>query len=90
MFHFEGGPQSAREIEALTNELLGPEEAAKFWNAYLDRYITRDDIQFLQARGLQFDSRSDSLQILSRAMTRGFPPARSRGRVGARGRHCMS
>ncbi len=25
MFHFEGGPQSAREIDALTNELLGPE-----------------------------------------------------------------
>src|SRR5260370_13763370 len=31
MFHFEGGPQSAREIEALTNEMLGPEGAAKFW-----------------------------------------------------------
>jgi hypothetical protein len=25
MFHFEGGPQSTREIETLTNELLGPE-----------------------------------------------------------------
>ncbi len=51
MFHFEGGPQSSREIEALTNELLGPEEAAKFWKAYLDRYITRDDIQFLKRAG---------------------------------------
>src|SRR3974377_106212 len=51
MFHFEGGPQSAREIEALTNELLGPEEAKKFWKAYLDRYITRDDIQFLKRVG---------------------------------------
>jgi aryl-phospho-beta-D-glucosidase BglC (GH1 family) len=51
MFHFEGGPQSAREIEALTNELLGPEDAAKFWQQYLDRYITRDDIQFLQRAG---------------------------------------
>src|SRR5271167_2957768 len=29
MFHFEGGPQSAREIAALTNELLGPEAAEK-------------------------------------------------------------
>ena len=31
MFHFEGGPQSAREIETLTNELLGLEAASKFW-----------------------------------------------------------
>ena len=51
MFHFEGGPQSAREIEALANELLGPEAAEKFWKAYLDRYITRDDIQFLKRAG---------------------------------------
>ena len=51
MFHFEGGPQSAREIEALTNELLGPEATAKFWQTYVDLYITRDDIQFLQRAG---------------------------------------
>jgi aryl-phospho-beta-D-glucosidase BglC (GH1 family) len=51
MFHFEGGPQSAREIETLTNELLGPEAARKFWSEYLDRYITRDDIQFLKRAG---------------------------------------
>jgi endoglucanase len=51
MFHFEGGPQSAREIAALANELLGPEAAEKFWKAYLDRYVTRDDIQFLKRAG---------------------------------------
>ncbi len=51
MFHFEGGPQSAREIDALTNELLGPEAAAKFWHEYLERYVTRDDIQFLKRAG---------------------------------------
>ena len=51
MFRFEGGPQSAREIEALVNELLGPDAAAKFWQTYLDRYITRDDIQFLKRVG---------------------------------------
>jgi endoglucanase len=51
MFHFEGGPQSAREIDALTNELLGPEAAAKFWHEYMERYITRDDIQFLKRAG---------------------------------------
>ncbi len=51
MFHFEGGPQSDREIEALSNELLGPEAAEKFWHDYRDRYITRDDIQFLKRAG---------------------------------------
>jgi hypothetical protein len=51
MFHFEAGPQSAREIEALVNELLGSEAAANFWQSYLDRYITRDDIQFLNRAG---------------------------------------
>src|SRR5277367_4617858 len=51
MFHFDQGPQSAREIEALTQELLGPEAAAKFWRAYRDRYITREDIQFIKRVG---------------------------------------
>ena len=51
MFHFDQGPQSAREIEALTNELLGPEAANKFWHAYRERYITREDIQFLKRAG---------------------------------------
>jgi endoglucanase len=51
MFHFDGGPQSDREIEAISNELLGPEAAEKFWHAYRDRYITRDDIQFLKRAG---------------------------------------
>ena len=31
MFHFDDGPQSPREIEALTNELLGPDGAVAFW-----------------------------------------------------------
>jgi len=52
MFHFEGGPQSAREIEALTNELLGPEAATKFWSEYRERYVAREDIQFLKRIGM--------------------------------------
>jgi aryl-phospho-beta-D-glucosidase BglC (GH1 family) len=52
MFHFEGGPQSAREIEALADALLGPEGAARFWHEYRERYITRDDIQFLKGIGM--------------------------------------
>ena len=51
MFHFDGGPQSDREIEAMSNELLGPEAAEKFWHDYRARYITRDDVQFLKRAG---------------------------------------
>ena len=51
MFRLEGGPQSAREIEAMVNELIGPTDAAKFWHAYRDRYITRQDIDFIAKAG---------------------------------------
>jgi aryl-phospho-beta-D-glucosidase BglC (GH1 family) len=51
MFRFEGGPQSAREIEALVNELIGPSEAIPFWQKYRDRYITRKDIDFIAKSG---------------------------------------
>ena len=52
MFGLEGGPQSTREIEGLFNELIGPEEAEKFWQAYRDAYVTEDDIRFLHETGL--------------------------------------
>ena len=65
MFHFEQGPQSAREIEALTNELLGPEAADKFWHSLprAVRHARRHSVS--EAGGLQFDSHPDPLQILS-------------------------
>ena len=35
MFHFDdGGPASPREIEDLANQLLGPEEAAQYWQQF--------------------------------------------------------
>jgi hypothetical protein len=49
MLKFDGGPQSPRQIEALTQTLLGPEESVRFWQSYRSNYITRDDIQFIQA-----------------------------------------
>ncbi|RXS98145.1 glycoside hydrolase family 5 protein [Silvibacterium dinghuense] len=52
MFHFEHGPQSTREIEALTNELLGPDASARFWHEWREKYITRDDIAYLHQIGL--------------------------------------
>lgn len=51
MFHFEPGPSSPREIEALFNELIGPAEAARFWSEWRDRYITEDDIRFIRKAG---------------------------------------
>ncbi|HYG82374.1 MAG TPA: hypothetical protein VD861_18400 [Pyrinomonadaceae bacterium] len=42
---------SPRLIETVVNQLVGPDEARKFWRAYRDRYITRDDIQFIKRAG---------------------------------------
>jgi endoglucanase len=51
MFHFEKGPQSPREIEAMVNELTGPTEAAKFWHEYREQYISKKDIDFIAHAG---------------------------------------
>jgi endoglucanase len=51
MFRLEKGPQSAREIEAMVNELIGPTDADKFWHQYRDLYITRKDIDFIAKQG---------------------------------------
>src|SRR5438270_6280209 len=51
MFRLEKGPQSVREIEQFTRSLLGPAESKKFWNEYRDRYITREDIQWIAKSG---------------------------------------
>lgn len=51
MWDFEGGPQSAREIEGLVAELLGPDKAAAFWLQYRETYITREDIHLLHEAG---------------------------------------
>ncbi|HWE84862.1 MAG TPA: glycoside hydrolase family 5 protein [Terracidiphilus sp.] len=51
MFHLNGGPQSPREIEALTTELIGPEKAAAFWKQWRETYITEADIDRIKAMG---------------------------------------
>jgi len=51
VWHFDGGPQSPKEIEALITELVGPEKAEAFWKTYRERYVTREDIQFIKAQG---------------------------------------
>ena len=51
MFHLDGGPQSPREIEDLTKELIGPEKSAEFWRRWRQVYITEPDIDRLKAMG---------------------------------------
>jgi endoglucanase len=51
MFHFDHGPQSPREIETLVNELIGPEDAQRFWRQYRRNYVTPGDIAFLKSLG---------------------------------------
>src|ERR1035438_7944414 len=52
MFHFDKGPASYREISALFNDLIGPDEAARFWKQYRDAYIAEADIRFIHDAGL--------------------------------------
>jgi len=51
MFHFDGGPQSPREIEDLTTELIGPEKSEAFWRQWRETYITRADIDRIAKMG---------------------------------------
>ena len=51
MFKLPESTSSFREIDALVNELIGPEEAARFWKTWRERYITERDIQFISAAG---------------------------------------
>ena len=51
MWHFEGGPQSTREIEEFVTEMLGPQHAASFWQTYRDTYISREDIHQIKQAG---------------------------------------
>ena len=51
MFHFDDGPQSPREIEDLTKELLGPAKAEEFWRQWRASYITQADLDRIHAMG---------------------------------------
>ncbi len=50
MFRFERA-KSPRQIEALVERLVGPEEAERFWTAFRDRYVTKADVDFIAAAG---------------------------------------
>jgi len=50
MFKFKTA-DSPQRIEAVLNELVGPDEARKFWQTYRLNYITQDDIRFIRQAG---------------------------------------
>jgi endoglucanase len=51
MFKFEGQAAAPRQIRTAFAELVGQEEAAKFWRAFREVYITREDIHFIKSAG---------------------------------------
>lgn len=51
MFHFKN-VNSFRLIDDVIKELVGADEARKFWNSFRDNYITKEDIHFIKSSGL--------------------------------------
>lgn len=51
MWGFGQGAESARQIEALTERLLGPGQAATFWEQFRDGFITEADVAAIAASG---------------------------------------
>src|SRR4030081_65783 len=50
MFKFKAA-NSPRLIQVVVNQLIGPDEAARFWKTYRDNYITEEDIKFIKQAG---------------------------------------
>ena len=50
MFKFEAA-SSPRLIQTVINQLIGEDEARRFWNEYRNQYITREDIRFIKRAG---------------------------------------
>ncbi|MCX7874811.1 MAG: cellulase family glycosylhydrolase [Melioribacteraceae bacterium] len=51
MFKFNN-VNSFRLIDNTIKELIGADEARKFWKTFRDNYITKEDIQFIKSTGL--------------------------------------
>ena len=51
MFGFDHGPSSAREIDVLFRDLLGPDVTERFWREWRDTYISQGDIELIRKAG---------------------------------------
>jgi hypothetical protein len=50
MFKFKTAG-SPRLISTVVNQLVGEDEARRFWKAYRDNYVTAEDIRFIRQSG---------------------------------------
>src|SRR5215204_3217692 len=50
MFKFKSA-NSPQRIGVVLNQLVGEAEARRFWKAYLDNYVTAEDIRFIKRAG---------------------------------------
>jgi len=50
MFKFKNA-NSPRLINTLINQLIGEDDARRFWKSHFDNYITQDDIRFIKQSG---------------------------------------
>src|ERR1044072_9856648 len=50
MFKFKTA-NSPRRIQTVVNELVGEDEARRFWKTYQENYITQEDIRFIKQSG---------------------------------------
>src|SRR6266850_4768106 len=50
MFKFKAA-NSPRLIQVVVNQLVGEDEARRFWKAYRDNYINDEDIRFIKQAG---------------------------------------
>ena len=50
MFEFKSA-NSPRLIQTVINQLVGEDEARRFWKTYHDNYITAEDIKFIKQAG---------------------------------------
>ncbi|MEN3332694.1 MAG: endoglucanase, partial [Blastocatellia bacterium] len=74
MFKFQNA-SSPRLISNAINQLIGEDEAAKFWKAHRDNYITRDDIHYLKSIGFN----SVRVPFSYRLLVNGSDPVRLEG-----------
>lgn len=74
MFKFKT-TNSPRRIETVINELVGEDEARRFWKAYHQNYITQEDIRFIKRSGFN----SVRVPFSYRLFVSGVVPARLEG-----------